>query len=784
MLGNISIQWTPEWQWFTAGTLVCSALFMWWSYRQIRRWNALSVAGFIAKICGIAMLIFILLEPVSIKKVANPGINQIALVVDSSQTMGIVNSQTGSPIHQSFSEWFTSQDGQKWIQDLSGTFKLRFYTVDSQTQLVSDPSDIRFQGISSSLNSGLLQIARSYRDKPLAGVVLMTDGIPTDAALSPQELEILPPTFIVPLAPDQMLRDARIEKVTIRESAFEDAPVEVESDTHVVGFNGTLLVCEILRPDGSVVHSQSEAINSGNFHKAFRASFKPMAKGIQFYKVRLRIAPASSNPVDRQGEEITELNNSQWITMDHGQKPLRLLYVAGRPNWEFKFLNRAIHEDPLLEMAAIIRIAKREPRFQFKGRTGETSNPLFRGFDKQDEETEKYDQPVLKRLNVRDEQELFDGFPIDEKDLFVYDAIILDDIESAFFTRSQMGLIREFVSRRGGGLFMLGGMESMAEGNYQESPLKDVLPVYLVNRPEVRLGDKLQIALTDEGWLEPWARIRSTQASELSRRDELDPYLAANVTGRQKPGASVIATLLDENGNSQPALVSQRYGRGRSMSLALTDFWRPGMRNPEAMEDVKKAWRQMMRYLVSDVPQRLELALESSDELPFLVETRTTVYNKEYNPQDNARVKIEVTPPNNSDDTWEFETLPSNERSGVLETYFTSREEGPYLVTAEATDEQGIPLGSIQKGWVSNPLANEFRQLSPDREWIQGIAQSTGGKVLPLSDISQLQGLLNKLDLPETKIESTPLWHQPWIMACALILLLAEWGIRRINGLP
>lgn len=784
MLGNISIQWTPEWQWFTAGILACSAILIWWSSRQIRRWNALSVVGLSAKICGLALLIFILLEPVSIKKVAKPGINQIALIVDSSQTLGIVDSQTGSPIHQTFSDWFASQDGQAWIQEMSGTYKMRFYTMDSQPQLVSDPSDIQFRGTASSLNSGLLQIAQSYRDKPLAGLILMTDGIPTDAPLSQQEMETLPPTFIVPLAPDQMLKDARIEKVTIRESAFEDAPVEVESDTHVVGFSGQVLVCDILRTDGSTVHSQSEMINGGDFHKAFRASFKPLAKGIQFYKVRLRIAPAGSNPVDRPGEEITELNNSQWITMDHGQKPLRLLYVAGRPNWEFKFLNRAIHEDPLLEMAALIRIAKREPRFQFKGRTGETSNPLFRGFDKQDEETEKYDQPVLKRLNVRDEQELSDGFPIEEKELFVYDAIILDDIESAFFTRSQMGLIREFVSRRGGGLFMLGGMESMAEGNYQESPLKDVLPVYLINAPEVRLGDKLQIALTDEGWLEPWARIRSTQAAELSRRDELDPYLAANVTGRQKPGASVIATLFDENGNSMPALVAQRYGRGRSMSLALTDFWRPGMRNPEAMEDVKKAWRQMMRHLVSDVPQRLELALDSSDDLPFLVESRTTVYNKEYNPQDNARVKITVTPLGNSNETWEFETLPSNQRSGVLESSFTSREEGPYLVTAETADEQGIPLGTIQKGWVSNPLADEFRKLSPDREWMQGMAQSTGGQVVPLSGLPQLQGLLSKLDLPETQIESTPLWHQPWILASALILLLADWGIRRINGLP
>ena len=70
--------------------------------------------------------------------------------------------------------------------------------------------------------------------------------------------------------------------------------------------------------------------------------------------------------------------------------------ISGRPNWEFKFLRRALQEDDEVEVVGLIRIARREPKFDFRSRFGESTNPLFRGFGNQDDETaEQYDQPVL-----------------------------------------------------------------------------------------------------------------------------------------------------------------------------------------------------------------------------------------------------------------------------------------------------------------------------------------------------------------------------------------------------
>jgi hypothetical protein len=72
---------------------------------------------------------------------------------------------------------------------------------------------------------------------------------------------------------------------------------------------------------------------------------RPEKSGISFY--RLRVAAKSefdqfTNP--KSSSEATLANNSRILVVDRGKGPYRILYVAGRPNWEYKFLNRAVAE--------------------------------------------------------------------------------------------------------------------------------------------------------------------------------------------------------------------------------------------------------------------------------------------------------------------------------------------------------------------------------------------------------------------------------------------------------
>ena len=109
---------------------------------------------------------------------------------------------------------------------------------------------------------------------------------------------------------------------------------------------------------------------------SIRMKIAGVRPGISFYTVGLR---AVIGEEEEPPEEVTDENNQRLVAVDRGMGPYRVLYVSGRPNWEYKFLRRALSEDAEVELVALIRIAKREPKFEWRGRVGESGNPLFPG---------------------------------------------------------------------------------------------------------------------------------------------------------------------------------------------------------------------------------------------------------------------------------------------------------------------------------------------------------------------------------------------------------------------
>ena len=86
-----------------------------------------------------------------------------------------------------------------------------------------------------------------------------------------------------------------------------------------------------------------------------------------------------------------------------------------------------------------------------------------------------------------------------------------------FFTPDQAALLQRFVSERGGGFIMLGGMESFQQGKYQRTPIGDMLPVYLDLVEQSQAPASLRLDLTREGLLQTWARLRDTESAEKTR---------------------------------------------------------------------------------------------------------------------------------------------------------------------------------------------------------------------------------------------------------------------------
>ena len=125
----------------------------------------------------------------------------------------------------------------------------------------------------------------------------------------------------------------------------------------------------------------------------------------------------------------------------------------------------------------------------------------------------------------------------------------------------------------------------------------------------------------------------------------MPPFQVLNPVGDIKPGASVLATVSDADGQTYPALVAQRFGLGRTGALMIGDLWRWGLGNEAMQKDLGKSWRQLVRWLVSDVPQQISVSPETSvGGDPAEVRLTVKAHDDEFKPLDNATVQLTVRP--------------------------------------------------------------------------------------------------------------------------------------------
>ena len=136
--------------------------------------------------------------------------------------------------------------------------------------------------------------------------------------------------------------------------------------------------------------------------------------------------------LDAMPGETNVINNSRLRPMEVPEQRRHILYIEGEPRWEYKFIRRAIDDAPAVRVASLLKT---------------TPNKFY-------------------RQGVESADELTAGFPTEELELFRYDALMIGSFEAAALSAEQHDMIREFVSRRGGSLLMLGGRRGLTDGGW------------------------------------------------------------------------------------------------------------------------------------------------------------------------------------------------------------------------------------------------------------------------------------------------------------------------------
>ncbi|QDU89291.1 hypothetical protein Pla175_26800 [Pirellulimonas nuda] len=767
----------PEWAGAAIVLFAIGLAALLWSYGRAPwslGWRAACAA---LKATGLAALALCLVEPLAGGVRPRPGANLFAVAVDNSQSMRVRDPGGGKTRGEELQQMLLAES--RWQTRLGRQFDVRRFAIDHRLHDAKDFTGLDFAGEATGLVSGLGELERRFRGLPVGGVLLFTDGNSTDAFSESLDWSGVPPVYPVAVGAHDVLPDVCVESISVRQTNFETAPVTVHADIRSTGAGERDVQVRLLDEQSSTIDTKTVHVRAGSEVATARFQVRPEHAGVNVFYV------TAAGGAD----EAVEANNTRGVVVDNGKGPFRVLYVSGRPNWDFKFLRRALADDDQLELVGLIRIANREPKFTFRRRGEGSGNQLFDGFNRDDEDTaERYDEPVLTRIGTRDEQELRDGFPKSADELYAYDAIVLDDVEAEFFSPDQLAMIEGFVSRRGGGLLMAGGGGSFAEGGYRLTPVGGLLPVYLERDAADRRaagGSGFRLVLTREGWLQDWVRLRKTQDEEQARLGGMPAFQTSNAVGNLKPGAVELARVADASGAAHPALVAQRFGRGRSAALLVADVWRWGLRRAEVdNDDLEKSWRQTIRWLVADVPRPVEVEVDAAPDGQTSAHAqliKVRVHDAEYLPLENATLQVTVRTPDGRQVKLSAEA--DDEEAGLYVAQHHSRTPGPHRVSVEAAGPDGSPLGGCEGGWVAEPLADEFRRLRVNRPLLEDIAARTGGQVVELDELDGFVAGLEQRKMPVTETWINPLWHHPAFFTFAIACLIGEWGLRRWKGL-
>jgi uncharacterized membrane protein len=481
-------------------------------------------------------------------------------------------------------------------------------------------------------------------------------------------------------------------------------------------------------------------------HEVFTVSPPPDAATV--YTVEIPLANG----------ELSNENNRRSVLVPPQLGKRRLLVVEGAPGFEHTFLKRALAGDPGMDVDAVVR----------KGQNDDGRDTF-------------YVQAGGGRVAP-----LSGGYPAKKSELFQYDGIIFGNVEADFFTRDQLDLTAAFVAERGGGLLVLGARSFDRQG-LAGTPLEEVLPIDLTDRGLARTSSVAEqnltpntVALTADGARHPATRLAASIDESRKKWTELPPLASIAAIGGPRPGAQVLALGLSQGSGWVPLLATQRYGQGRTMVFAGEASWRWRMMLPVTDTRYETIWRQMVRWVTAGSPSPVMIAPMSPSVAGETDRILVSVRNAEFAPVGNAEVTLRLQSPDGQ--TRALTPALTSPRDGRYAVAARFDQPGVYRIDASANAD-GKSIGSATRQVLVGGVDLEMSQPRLNESVLRRLASASNGHYLPAAQADSLAGLVREARVEPGAPEARDLWHNGWSFAAIIMLLGAEWLLRRSAGL-
>ena len=732
---------------------------------------------------ALLLLLLCLFRPMLLLSAAVPQRNYVAVIIDDSRSMQIGDVGAGVATSGATPGAGRATRGDVVRQLVGGPdsavrkalgdrFLVRYFRFSNGLERIASPDDVTFTGSETRLGDAVERTRQELEAVPLSGLVVLTDGADNartplgDVLLSLRAKSV--PVYTVGIGRERFDRDIEIRRVETARTALKGSTIVADVLVRQRGYGGEKVPL-VVEDEGRVVATREITLPDDGDLAPVRVHVALADPGPR--TLAFRIAP-------QPGEQVTQ-NNAQQALVTVRDRREKVLYVDGEPRYEMAFLRRALQGDSSLQIVTLQRTAENK----------------------------------FLRLDVDNGEELAGAFPKTREELFRYRALILGSVEASFFTHDQLQMLADFVSVRGGGLLLLGGRDAFGEGGYAGTPLAAAMPVVVsgdaVADSLTPLFD-ITPRLTPAGVASAATQLAETEEKSAERWKALPNVTSVNRIRGLKPGAVVLVDGIvprdgraeaqeggaPVRGYSQPVLVYQRYGRGLSVAMPVQDTWLWRMELPAEDRAHTQFWRELVRWVANDVPDRIELA-SGSDVVGARepVVLRAEVADSAFVKRNDARVVAHITSPSGT--TRDVPMEWAVDRDGEYRATFTPDESG--TLTIQVSAERMAPAAPAAKT-ASAPTSDEsersyVRVQAPDeagreftdaemrRTLLERISRETGGRFYTPATVGALAEDIAMSKHGVTVVNQMDLWDMPVIFLLLVGLVSAEWAYRRQRGL-
>ena len=729
--------------------------------------NARSKALVALRASALGTLVLILLNPTRVQEARQTGPQPGAVfLLDQSRSMSLEAPRTraqaaGDLIQQAISQ--LPHDRRPPIRRFGFGREIRALS-DSDQAL--NPRDDQTR-----LNAALEQLARRFGEVLPFGVFVVSDGRSTEPGPEPLDATgrafraLGVPVHVVALGDERISGDVAISEIDPPRQVRPGTRVPVRVSVRSRGYGGQR--AELKIRSASDPHADAIATLpltlTGDEQSSELVIETDRAKG-------LLTAEVTALP-----HEAVASNNSVSFQISPRESKLRVIYMEGTGNPEYRFLQDALQEDPSITCMSMI-----------VGNQYDARPRLFR-----------IDEPTR-------------GFPTTREELFGYDVVICSDINRGAFTQEQLDWTVELVGKRGGGFAMIGGNTSFGSGGWDQTVWDGMIPVDMsgrgLDRSENYWGP-FKVVIPPQVMDHPIWKIVDDPERNRQVLAALPNFYGTNLTDRLKPAATALGLSQGPLGASPVVTVfsCQTFGRGRTFAMAsdTTVDWGRDFENHWGEGDnryFRKFWRNVVRWLAENSESGQRRLRVETDKVIYrpgeAIQITATAYDETIKETDGYRLLARIRAPSEpesrpfaataqsltpqpSDLSYRGKLTPP-QPAEILENAGSTLHK--FLLDVAAFDgERIVARSSTPLQTIDDPA--EFRDPRPDHAALQSVAKASGGRTI--MSANDLVTLLEQHPEASVRLVVTrwPLWDNPLLWLVLLGILAAEWILRRMKGL-